>query len=1077
MKIHSFLLLLFALGISLISSAQDYLNTSFTPEERAADLVSDMTLDEKIKQMMHFTPGISRLGLINYNYANEALHGIAAGEMEFQGTATSFPQSIAMGSTWNPELMFEVATAISDEARAYNNSGALELNFFSPNINMMRDPRWGRNEEAYSEDPYLMSRIGVEFVKGMQGDHPTYLKTNTTPKHFVANNSEYNRHDGSSNISERWLREYYFPAFKTCVTEGKAGSIMSAYNAVNGEPVSSNKWLLTTVLRDEWGFDGFVVSDCNAVDDIITRHKIITDRPHAVAAVVKAGLDLECGICCREEEWVFAKNLLKAIDQGLLQETDIDKALLHIMKARIKLGEFDPEDSIPWRDISLDTVDCGSHRDLALRSAREAMVLLKNHNNTLPLSKDLSSIAVIGHYANTPVLGEYSGSPSYKVSVLDGVVSKLPGATVSFVENDISEAASVAQSAEVAILVIGTDSDMAMEELDAESLNVPADQQTLLKAVYAANPNTVLVVVSGFPHTMTWENDNIPAIVYAWYAGQEQGNAIADVLFGDYNPGGKLPVTFYENENDLPRIGDYNITKGRTYWFFKGDVLYPFGDGLSYTNFEFSNLALSDSVLNIANGIDLNVSFDVKNTGNLRGDEVAQLYIKDLKSKEIQAFKKLRDFKRVSIDSQETSTISFHITNDDFEFWSELNNGWYIEPGEFEIQIGNSSQDIYLRDTVFIDFVTCDATSQFKLDTTINGSGTISIDPPAIEGTYKAGTRVTLTANPDSDAAFRDWTGYVSDTANSIAITMWCDRDITAHFSDGTFKQYKITTSTDGSGSGSIELDPPGGTYDERSTVKITASADEGSRFNGWFPNLNESSNPFTIYLDSDSIITAKFDSITVVGAGIINNSETDYISYYGDWKKVGAGPAVNGDAHLAEAANSTASLTFKGNNINVYVWRYPLGQKFDVFIDEAFMETITVNAGDDGKYIAYKNKSLIDTSHTIRIETVSKEFYLDAFEIETDQTGITNESAFSSDKLFLYPNPNKGNHITIKFTELRGLVEIDLVDNHGRVVINEKKHISGNTTTLAVGGLSKGIYFLAVKTNSNTANAKLVVE
>jgi len=718
-----------------------YLNTDLSPQERAEDLVSRMTLEEKISQLSSYAPAIERLGLSEYTYQGEALHGLAEAAHGRLMEATSFPQSIAMGSTWNPDLIREVASAISDEARAYNNLGQLDLTFWSPNINMLRDPRWGRNDEAYSEDPYLMSRIAVAFVRGMQGDDPKYFKTIVTPKHFVANNSEYNRHDGTSNVSERWLREYYFPAYKASFVEGGAYSTMCAYNRVNEVPACANDWLLNDILRDEWGFDGFVVSDCGAISDIIHQHQYTDNQAQAVAAALKAGMDLECE-GGGDEQQLYDKYMKQALDEGYLEESYIDQSVINVMKGRIRLGDLDPVSSVPYSSIDKDVIESDEHHNLALKAARESIILLKNKNNFLPLSRDIKSIAVIGPNANKAVLGAYSGKPSRTISVLEGIKNKIgndvevfyeKGCAVTtmdesfwqeleewgkyvedsekeeynmivaeaedeFGEDDgirIERASKLAREVDQVVLVVGTGKFVSNEESDAESLDWPGRQQELIREVYKANPNVVLVLVNGFQITMNWEVENIPAIVETWYAGQAQGTAIADVLFGDYNPGGKLPVTYYKSEDDLPHIGDYDITKGRTYWFFKEEVLYPFGFGLSYTSFRIENVSLDRVSYDPSKEFKIMLSLDITNTGKFAGDEVVQVYIKDLESSVIQPEKRLRDFKRVSLAPDEKKTVTFELKNQDFQIWDEETRDWIIEPGEFEIQIGTSSRDIH----------------------------------------------------------------------------------------------------------------------------------------------------------------------------------------------------------------------------------------------------------------------------------------------------------------------------------------------------------------------------------------------
>ena len=720
-----------------------YQDVQLPTEVRALDLISEMTVQEKILQLGSYAPAIDRLGLSSYNYQAEALHGLAEAAHGRLMEATSFPQSIAMGSTWNPKLMKEVATAISDEARAYHNLGEMDLTFWSPNINVLRDPRWGRNDEAYSEDPYLMSRMAVAFTRGMQGDDPNYLKSIVAPKHFVANNSEYNRHDGSSDVSERWLREYYFPAFKAAFQEGGAFSTMCAYNRVNEVPACSNEWLLTQVLRNEWGFEGYVVSDCGAISDIFHQHQSTDDQVQAVAEAIKAGMDLECEGGGDEQE-LYSKYLMKAIEEGYLREEDLDDRLVNVIKGRILLGDLDPEDRRPYRTLGRENIESEKHQNLALQAARESVILLKNKDDFLPLSIDIESLAVIGPNANKVVLGAYSGKPSYTTSVYEGLKAKLGNeieifydkgcATIikdesmfkeleawgKYVEDTereeyemmkaeleeefayddeerIASALALAAKVDKVVMVMGTNRFVSNEESDAESLDWPGRQRELMQKVMAVNPNVVLVLVNGFQITMDWEVENIPAIIETWYAGQAQGSAIADVLFGDYNPGGKLPVTWYLSEDDLPHIGDYDITKGRTYWFFDKPVIYPFGYGLSYTSFDLENLELSTSSLTMSQDIDFSARVTIQNTGDVAGDEVVQLYIRDIESEVIQPKKRLKRFKRVSLKPGESKTLSFNLSQKDFQYWKETDKDWSIEPGEFEIQVGVSSEDIKLR--------------------------------------------------------------------------------------------------------------------------------------------------------------------------------------------------------------------------------------------------------------------------------------------------------------------------------------------------------------------------------------------
>lgn len=708
-------------------------------DERVNDLVSKMTLSEKIAQLSHLAPEIKRLGVVEYGpvldnplkfdghefienveeyrekkpwknieywkegdcfdggYWNESLHGIAR-----SGLATVFPQSIGLGSTWNPDLIYQIATAISDEARVHHNVYGKKLTYWSPTINMLRDPRWGRIEEGYSEDPFLQSQMGVAYVKGMQGSDPNYLKTVATVKHFIANNSEVNRHDGSSDISERQLNEYYFPAFKAAVTEGNVQSVMGAYNKLNGVPACANSWLLTDVLRNEWGFKGFVVSDCGAISDLVHTHKYETDPEKAVAMAVKAGCDMECETC-ETEQLLYDKYLPGAAEKGYISEAEIDIAVKRIFRIRFLLGEFDDENLNPYNNIPESKLDSKEHRELALTAARESIVLLKNENNILPLdASKIGSIALIGPYADKVEFGGYSGTASYKITPLDGISEKISFSKIIFTEGchpaaayqgSMERAIEAAKNSEIAIVVLGTSLELADEGNDRKTLGLPIAQQELLKAVQKANPNTVLVLMNGMPLSLNWAKENVSTIVEAWYPGQSGGLAIADVLFGDYNPAGRLPVTFYSNVNQLPDITDYDITKGRTYWYFDGDVSFPFGHGLSYTTFDYK-LITAKSKLNLRKEKEFTVKLSIDNVGDYSGDEVVQLYIKDSESKFIQPKLKLRKFKRINIAKGETKTIEFVLDKSDFSFWNPKSKKWTVEKGDFEILVGSSSEDV-----------------------------------------------------------------------------------------------------------------------------------------------------------------------------------------------------------------------------------------------------------------------------------------------------------------------------------------------------------------------------------------------
>ncbi|NLW00911.1 MAG: glycoside hydrolase family 3 protein [Clostridiales bacterium] len=691
-----------------------YLDPDRPLEERVEDLVSKLTLEEKVSQMIYTSSAIPRLGIPEYNWWNECLHGVARA-----GVATVFPQAIGMAASFNDKLMYKVACAISDEGRAKHHEFARHddrgiykgLTFWTPNVNIFRDPRWGRGQETYGEDPHLTGRMGVAFVKGIQGDDPKYLKAVATPKHYAAHSGpEPLRHSFDAQVSQKDLRETYLPAFKECVKEGKAVSVMGAYSRTNGEPCCASHTLLQKILRDEWGFDGYVVSDCGAIHDIHAHHKVTNTPEESAALAVNNGCDLNCGR-------VFP-SLVNAVEQGLISEEAIDTAVKRLFKARFQLGMFDPPERVPYAQIPYEVNDCDEHRQLALEMARESMVLLKNEGGLLPLNKDINTIAVIGPNADskTVLLGNYNGTPSKYVTAIEGIRAKVsPKTKVIYAEGcDItetregfwgeqatrgfSEAMSAAQRADVVVMCLGLTADLEGEEGaaaassaggDKVSLDLPGMQEELLKAVCSVGKPVVLVLFSGSPVSINWAQENVPAILQAWYPGEEGGTAIADVLFGDYNPGGRLPVTFVKSLEQVPSFTDYSM-KGRTYRYMEEEPLYPFGYGLSFTTFEYSNLKLSQEVIDA--GESISVSVDVKNTGQIAGDEVVQLYIKDLEASVDVPIHELRGFKRIKLQPGESATVSFTLTARQMALID--NDGKCIlEPGKFKVMVGGRQPD------------------------------------------------------------------------------------------------------------------------------------------------------------------------------------------------------------------------------------------------------------------------------------------------------------------------------------------------------------------------------------------------
>lgn len=833
------------MGAGLSAETLPYKDATLLPEERAADLVSRMTLEQKIEQVGHITPAIPSLGLKSYNYWNEAIHGVAR-----SGLATSFPVSKALSSTWDLPLVFDVATAISDECRIYNNNSGKGLIYWCPTINMSRDPRWGRDEENYGEDPWLTGRIAVEFIKGMQGDDDKYYKTIATAKHFAANNYEKGRHNTSSDVDDRNLREYYLPAFEMAVKEANVRSIMSAYNAVNGIPCGANHELLIDIIRGEWGFDGFVTSDCGAVEDVYNKHHYVKTGAEASAVSMVNGEDLNCGN-------TFQEYCMEAIQNGLMTETDLDRALTRVLASRFSVGEFDPASSVSWTSVSSDLLNCEAHQQLALKAAQEAIVLLKNDNGFLPLSKE-KSVAIIGPQGNNVILGGYSGSPTALTTTLEGIASKLdfvyddgtvqfedcteqsvPSSnkrltheangssgnlgyiynndwvafenvhlgsgrthldvyhaaknnnptvvkfyldnmdgdpavtvtcpvtgnwssyTVTTVEVDpavfngthkvytkfeggtngdkycanmdwfrfydptvtnpleeggpvyfykgcditgsattnIERAKEIAAKADVVIFCGGTDLTVSDESNDRTSLNLPGDQQALLEAVYSVNPNIVLVLQTCSSMTINWAQEHLPAIVEAWYDGQAQGQAIADVLYGDFNPSGHLTSTWYSSLSVLPStMLNYDIRKaGYTYMYHKATPLYPFGHGLSYTTFEYSDMALSSERLN--KDEEVTVSATVKNTGDRAGADVVQLYARCQSSIDRPQLQ-LVGFARVELAPGESQTITIPLKHEQLAYFNTRTQTFDVEEGTVELMLAESASDIRLTSSL-----------------------------------------------------------------------------------------------------------------------------------------------------------------------------------------------------------------------------------------------------------------------------------------------------------------------------------------------------------------------------------------
>jgi beta-glucosidase len=870
------------------SETLPYLDVSLDFETRAADLVERMTLEEKISQLGNSAPAIPRLDVPEYDWWNECLHGVAV-----SGIATVFPQAIGMAATFDPDMMYNTATIISDEARAKHHEfvrngdrGRFKgLTFWSPNINIFRDPRWGRGQETYGEDPYLTGQIGIQFVRGLQGDDPKYLKLVSTPKHYAVHSGpEPDRHTFNAVPNVRDLWETYLPAFEDLIVEGKAYSIMGAYNRVDSESASGSWMLLRDILREQWGFEGYVVSDCGAIRDIFANHKIVNDAVEAAAVGVRRGCDLNCGD-------VYQQQLLEAVQKGMIGEGEIDLAVYRLMLARMKLGMFDPPEMVAYAQIPFSVNDSKEHDEAALAMAQKSMTLLKN-DGILPLDKSkIKKIAVVGPNADSIVAlrGNYNGTPSHPVTILDGIgaavgddvevlyslgcplaegagqaafpvidsrylfttdesgqevhglkgeyfnnidlqgepaliridpVIKMDWALTSPTTTDIAQgrlsedkkineddfsarwtgqllapvsgvyklgivsddgcrlyvngariiddwtnhamstftadislekgqrydikieffegiqdagihfvwmppesdafprrmddkALENISKADVAIFVGGLSAEVEGEEMrleaegfaggDRTKIELPPIQLETLKKLQQTGTPVVFVLLSGSAVALEGVENDIPAILAAWYPGQRGGDAVADVLFGDYNPAGRLPVTFYTSTDELADFRDYNMTagKGRTYRYYKGKPLYSFGHGLSYTTFSYSNLKVNKEKVD-KNG-QLKVKVDVTNTGSRDGEEVVQLYVRDVESSRPMPVKQLRGFERISLEQGQTKTVTFTLTPiEDMHYYNAQQECYTVEPGEFEIQVGASSSDIRVTKTISV---------------------------------------------------------------------------------------------------------------------------------------------------------------------------------------------------------------------------------------------------------------------------------------------------------------------------------------------------------------------------------------
>ncbi|SFC72815.1 beta-glucosidase [Zunongwangia mangrovi] len=832
---------------SLIFAQYPFQDSNLSTEDRVEDLIGRLSTDEKIDQLMNDAPAIERLGIPKYNWWNESLHGVARA-----GYATVFPQSISIAASWNRDLVYDVATAISDEARAkyheYQRRDQHDiyqgLTMWSPNINIFRDPRWGRGHETYGEDPFLTGQLGMNYVKGLQGDNDKYFKVVATAKHYAVHSGpEVSRHVFDANPSQRDLWETYLPAFRTLVKEGNVQSVMTAYNRIWGEPASSNTYLFK-VLRDYWGFDGYVVSDCGAINDIWEDHKASKNATTASALALEKGTDLNCGDTY--------KALKQAVKEEEISEEKIDIALRRLFTARFKLGMFDNNTEVPYAQIPYAQVNNSTHQALARKAARESVVLLKNENQILPISKDINRVAVIGPNADNvqSLWGNYNGTPKNAVTILQGIKNKLSPeveilyeegtpiaseipsmstipsiyfensegkqgldafyydnkdwegeALFSRIDDNIdfiwdinppdprlalqnysvkwegfikvpdsgtyyfsdwgkpyldfkigdtigggkhkhhpslnpkeiklqagkkypitvrysnlygnaeasmkwsrpnssskANAIKIAEQSDIVVLALGLNERLEGEEMSVEvegfsrgdrtSLDLPKNQVDLMKAIVATGKPVVLVLINGSALSINYAKENIGGILTAGYPGEQGGNAVADVLFGDYNPAGRLPVTYYKSTDQLPDFEDYDM-EGRTYRYFEDEPLYNFGHGLSYTRFKYSDLKIT----NIDIQKELTFSVKVTNTGDYNGDEVLQLYFKDEKASTPRPIVQLAAFKRIHLKKGESKEVNLSVNPRQLAMIN-ANDELVIEPGWFSIYVGGKLPEI-----------------------------------------------------------------------------------------------------------------------------------------------------------------------------------------------------------------------------------------------------------------------------------------------------------------------------------------------------------------------------------------------
>ena len=679
---------------------------------RAAALVAQMTLEEKVSQTLYNAPAIERLGIPAYNWWNEALHGVARA-----GTATLFPQTIGIAAAFDEELVGRMAETIATEARAKYNAQKKAgdrdiykgLTFWSPNVNIFRDPRWGRGQETYGEDPYLTSRMGVRFIEGLQGDDPDYLKAAACAKHFAVHSGpEGLRHSFDAVVSRQDLYETYLPAFKACVQEAKVEAVMGAYNRTNGEPCCGSKTLLQDILRKEWGFEGHVVSDCWAILDFHENHKVTKTPLESAAMAMNNGCDLNCGC--------MFPNLRDAVRGGYVDEARLDEAVTNLMECRMKLGLFEEEGKVSFDAIGYDQVDTKENRALNLEISRKSLVLLKNEDHLLPLDKTkIRSIGVIGPNADSrkALVGNYEGTASRYVTVLEGIEDYVGEdvrvyysegchlyrdrtSNLAQADDRMSEVRAVCEVSDVVVVVLGLDSGIEGEQGDAgnefasgdkKDLKFPGLQPEVLRVAYESGKPVILVSMTGSAMALSWEAEHIPAIIQAWYPGSQGGRAVAELIFGAYSPEGKLPVTFPYTTEELPEFTDYAM-KGRTYRYMENDALYPFGYGLSYTSFALKETALDTRT--IEEGGTVTITAAVQNTGAMAGGQTLQVYVKALRENTPNA--QLKGLQKVYLQPGEEKTVRIALPETAFGLYNEEGE-CMLDAGDYAVYAGMQQPD------------------------------------------------------------------------------------------------------------------------------------------------------------------------------------------------------------------------------------------------------------------------------------------------------------------------------------------------------------------------------------------------